>query len=354
MRDERKLAYLGSTVLLTNELGQPVAEYTYGAYGELLSGDAILTRFLYNGRCGVSTDENGLYYMRQRYYNVDIRRFINQDIITGDITNSQSLNRYCYVQGNPVKYTDPFGLSPEDGGNKGGNFWHSLLGFVGIIPGPIGAVANAVDAIIYFAEGNPAMGVMCALDALIPAAGVVGKALSTTCKYGRIGRTLVTGSKAANTIFNLSRGMYNADRSVHSFCERHKDDLFTDKFHWTKADTADLLGFGLSTITCFVSGKSLAKDLDDFMAASTDLATLGSSVGCFVAGTVVKTEKGDKAIEEIEAGDKVLSYEATTGRFAYKEVAEVIAHQYRSPAGIEESYRKSRYGGSGTDPKELL
>ena len=92
------------------------------------------------------------------------------------------------------------------------------------------------------------------------------------------------------------------------------------------ADTADLLGFGLSTITCIASGKSLAKDLDDFMAASTDLATLGASVGCFVAGTTVKTEEGDKAIEEIEVGDRVLTYEATTGRFAYKEVVEVIAH----------------------------
>jgi len=89
---------------------------------------------------------------------------------------------------------------------------------------------------------------------------------------------------------------------------------------------AALFGFGISTVTCLLSGKSLAKDLDDFMAASTDLATLGSSVGCFVAGTTVKTEDGDKNIEEIKAGDKVLSYEATTGRFAYKEVAEVIAH----------------------------
>ena len=66
---------------------------------------------------------------------------------------------------------------------------------------------------------------------------------------------------------------------------------------WTKADTADLFRFGLSTITCLVSGKSLAKDLDDFMATSTDLATLGSSVGCFVARTTVKTEDGDKAME---------------------------------------------------------
>ena len=56
------------------------------------------------------------------------------------------------------------------------------------------------------------------------------------------------------------------------------------------------------------------------------LATLGASVGCFVAGTTVKTEEGDKAIEEIEVGDRVLAYEATTGRFAYKEVVDVIAH----------------------------
>ena len=51
--------------------------------------------------------------MRARYYNTDIRRFINQDIITGSIGNSQSLNRYAYVQGNPVNYNDPFGLSPR-------------------------------------------------------------------------------------------------------------------------------------------------------------------------------------------------------------------------------------------------
>ena len=44
---------LGSTVLLTDGVGQTVAEYNYGAYGELMSGDTSLTRFLYNGRCGV-------------------------------------------------------------------------------------------------------------------------------------------------------------------------------------------------------------------------------------------------------------------------------------------------------------
>ena len=317
---------LGSTILLTDGHGQTIAEYTYGAYGELLSGDASLTRFLYNGRCGVSTDANGLYYMRQRYYNVEIRRFINRDIVSGDITNSQSLNRYCYVQGNPVKYTDPFGLSPEDGKAKGNNFWHGLLGLVGLIPGPIGIAANVIDGAIYLTEGNYAMAAMSFADAIIPAAGLVGKAMMNTCKYARIGATIATGAKVASSTFNLARGMYIADKAVTSFCERHKDDLFTKDFHWTRADTLDALSFGMASVTCISSGTSLLHNLENFEAACNDLSTLGASVGCFVAGTVVKTEDGDKNIEEIEVGDKVLAYEATTGTFAYKEVVDFIAH----------------------------
>ena len=104
--------HLGSTTFLTDENGAVLSEYTYGTYGELLSGDTTLTPYLYNGRCGVATDENGLYYMRQRYYNPQVKRFVNQDVLTGSIDNSQSLNRYSYVQGNPLSYTDPFGLSP--------------------------------------------------------------------------------------------------------------------------------------------------------------------------------------------------------------------------------------------------
>ena len=67
-------------------------------------------RFLYNGQYGVMTDGNGLYYMRARYYNVDIKRFINQDVLVGTLERISSLNRYSYVEGNPVSYLNPFGL----------------------------------------------------------------------------------------------------------------------------------------------------------------------------------------------------------------------------------------------------
>ena len=74
--------------------------------------------------------------MRARYYSPDMRRFVNADVIPGDIDNSPSLNRYAYVEGNPVSFTDPFGLS--------------VLGVLGImaIGGLIGAVIDGATSIV--------------------------------------------------------------------------------------------------------------------------------------------------------------------------------------------------------------
>ena len=69
--------------------------------------------FGYNGRDGVITDANGLLYMRARYYSPELRRFINADIVPGEISNAITLNRYAYANGNPVSNIDPFGLSAE-------------------------------------------------------------------------------------------------------------------------------------------------------------------------------------------------------------------------------------------------
>ena len=101
----------GSTVALSNQSGIITDTFQYGTYGELVNHTGTTsTPFLYNGRDGVMTDLNGLYYMRARYYNPEIKRFVNQDVLTGDIFDSQSLNRYGYVKGEPISHTDPFGL----------------------------------------------------------------------------------------------------------------------------------------------------------------------------------------------------------------------------------------------------
>jgi RHS repeat-associated protein len=54
-----------------------------------------------------------LVFLRARYYDSYLGRFISPDTIIPDFTNPQSLNRHSYVLGNPVRYTDPEGLVPR-------------------------------------------------------------------------------------------------------------------------------------------------------------------------------------------------------------------------------------------------
>ena len=192
--------HIGSTTAITDADGDLLYSFTYGTYGELtgiydadgqkMAGEAAdqrsiretlqaeKLRFLYNGRYGVETGADGLYYMRARYYNPQIKRFINRDIIDGSITDSQSLNKYSYVQGNPVNLIDPFGLCAQDYFSRAG---HELLDWLGFIFDP----ADAINFLWYTAEGNAAMAAATAV-AIVPAAGsFIAKGTKQAIKAGK-------------------------------------------------------------------------------------------------------------------------------------------------------------------------
>ena len=105
--------------------------FQYPPYNLLLSGDSSKTPFLFNGMYGVMTDSNGLYYMRARFYSPEIKRFINQDILIGNVFEGQTLNRYAFVTGQPVSFVDPFGLRnwKELGGRVKNNSLRPILIF---------------------------------------------------------------------------------------------------------------------------------------------------------------------------------------------------------------------------------
>ncbi|MBP1903416.1 RHS repeat-associated protein [Paenibacillus turicensis] len=104
----------GSTTFLTDEQGKISDRYSYGYYGEVLSHEGSTHQpFQYNGRDGVMHDANGLYYMRARYYHPELKRFLNRDVLKGYILEGQTLNRYAYVNGDPVSYVDPLGLEKQ-------------------------------------------------------------------------------------------------------------------------------------------------------------------------------------------------------------------------------------------------
>ena len=101
----------GSTVAITNMSGTVTDTFTYDTYGKMTSRTgSTFVIFGYNGRDGVVTDVNGLIYMRARYYSPELRRFVNADIVAGEITNGITLNRYAYANANPVTNVDPLGL----------------------------------------------------------------------------------------------------------------------------------------------------------------------------------------------------------------------------------------------------
>lgn len=96
----------GSTVALTDSSGAILQEYHYGPYGEANANAAGITNpFQYTGR---ENDGDGLYYYRARYYSPALKRFISEDPIG---FNGGQNNFYAYVDGNPVGYVDPLGLS---------------------------------------------------------------------------------------------------------------------------------------------------------------------------------------------------------------------------------------------------
>lgn len=101
----------GSTIALTDMKGTIVSAYSYDIYGEVMSqkGD-MHTRFTYNGQYGVMDDGDGMFFMRTREYDATLMRFIQKDkILLGTVINSQSLNRYAYVEGDPIRGIDPMG-----------------------------------------------------------------------------------------------------------------------------------------------------------------------------------------------------------------------------------------------------
>jgi RHS repeat-associated protein len=100
--------YRGSTVALSSDNGIVTDRIEYSAYGLTTYRVGISdTPFLFNGRYGVQTDPNGLLYMRARYYNPYLCRFVSAD----PSGFAGGLNHYAYANGNPISLLDPFGLN---------------------------------------------------------------------------------------------------------------------------------------------------------------------------------------------------------------------------------------------------
>ena len=94
---------MGSITDITDCDGTVLNHYAYDAFGNrTVEEETVENRF---GFAGEMMDAvTGQYYLRARFYNPVIARFLSEDTYYGD-----GLNLYAYCHNNPVRYVDPSG-----------------------------------------------------------------------------------------------------------------------------------------------------------------------------------------------------------------------------------------------------
>ena len=190
----------GDVVNLTDSTGAITKSYKYDAFGvEQNVDDADDNAFRY---CGEYYDsESGTIYLRARYYDPTIGRFISRDSVTGENTDPLSLNLYTYCHNNPILGVDPSGHLPN---------WAKFA---------IGAVATVAAVGITVATGGTAAPVLISVASSIAiSAGTeaVSHRLSTGSWEGA-GEAALDGAVDGfmwGGIFAAAGSTFNAVKSV--------------------------------------------------------------------------------------------------------------------------------------------
>lgn len=157
---------LGSTTDLTDANGNSVAGYSYDVFGAIRTQSGASPNYwLFTGEQRDS--DSSFYYLRARYYDPAIGRFLGQDPLPMG-------NLYAYAGNNPLRYVDPSGFvgvgpgaipfgpctnfgSPvcEGGGGRGGGIGTIvIIGGVAYVITATGAVAVGAAEGILEGAGN--------------------------------------------------------------------------------------------------------------------------------------------------------------------------------------------------------
>ena len=247
---------------------ESVAAYEYDAWGNIVSSSGRLAEINPLRYRGYYYDnETGFYYLQSRYYDPANRRFINADTYSStDPGDAIGCNMFAYCGNNPVMRND----------YSGDAWWHWVVATVAVVGL---AVASVVTC------GGAAAAAMTA-TALI----------SGTCTTVPAAATIITGA-ALGAGVAYAGSVVSAASSVKS--------------------TEEFAEYGKSALISTVAGAVVGA-----VAGAINAAT-----SCFVAGTPVLTEDGDKPIEDVTVGDYVWAWDEATGTTELKQVVETYVNE---------------------------
>ena len=246
---------------------ESVATYEYDAWGNVSGSGKLAEINPLRYRGYYYDNETGFYYLQSRYYDPANRRFINADTYSStDPGDAIGCNMFAYCGNNPVMRND----------YSGDAWWHWVVATVAVVGL---AVASVVTC------GGAAAAAMTA-TALI----------SGTCTTVPAAATIITGA-ALGAGVAYAGSVVSAASSVKS--------------------TEEFAEYGKSALISTVAGAVVGA-----VAGAINAAT-----SCFVAGTPVLTEDGDKPIEDVTVGDYVWAWDEATGTTELKQVVETYVNE---------------------------
>lgn len=99
---------MGNVVLCTDAGGTTVQRYAYTPFGRVIaSSGALANEYMFAGKFGVMAEAADLLFMRARYYDSQLGRFLSKDPVFDVLT---APNRYAYAYGDPLSQMDAYGL----------------------------------------------------------------------------------------------------------------------------------------------------------------------------------------------------------------------------------------------------
>ena len=101
-------------IALVDASGKAVVNYAYDSWGKLLSiagslKDTVGVQNPFRYRGYYYDNETGMYYLKNRYYDPELRRFISADMVTTATASMETLhnrNLYAYCGENPLMRKD--------------------------------------------------------------------------------------------------------------------------------------------------------------------------------------------------------------------------------------------------------
>jgi RHS repeat-associated protein len=158
---------LGSVRVMTDNTGVVTDTYRYDEAGlPTVSSGASGQPFRFTGE---PLDSTGLTYLRARYYDSQVGRFITRDPFGGSPRSCQTQNRYSYATNNPTRLVDPSGRDPQaPNGDDPGYVVLKCLNAAGQVTLEIyaaGSAGTSLGAFIFGGELIPGIDVLLLLNA---------------------------------------------------------------------------------------------------------------------------------------------------------------------------------------------